>query len=195
MSETERYALDASVCINLAATGRATEIFEALNGEFFVTRVVVEELARGRGQGRSAADELATWLHLGAVAEQDLLPESEETFLSLVGGPAAVTIDDGEAATIAWAITNDAAIVTDDRKAVQIAKVRFPMLTVLSTTDLLLHGRCHNAFGSAAVVDCIESALLKAFMRVPANHLDQVVQLLGPDRARRCRSLPSAVRC
>ncbi|MBX9615939.1 MAG: hypothetical protein K2X25_10120 [Caulobacteraceae bacterium] len=194
MSETERYALDASVCINLAATGRATEIFEALKAEFFVTRVVVEELARGRGQGRSAADELATWLHLGFVMEQDLLPESEDTFLSLVGGPAAVTIDDGEAATIAWAITNDAVIVTDDRKAVQIAKVRFPLLKVLSTTDLLLHGNCQNALGPSAVVDCIENALLNAFMRVPIDQLDRVVQLLGPERTKKCRSLPSAVR-
>lgn len=126
--------------------------------------------------------------------EQDLLPESEDTFLSLVGGPAAVTIDDGEAATIAWAITNDAVIATDDRKAVQIAKVRFPLLKVLSTTDLLLHGNCQNALGPSAVVDCIENALLNAFMRVPIEQLDRVVQLLGPERTKKCRSLPSAVR-
>lgn len=194
MSESERYVLDASVCINLAATGRAIEIFNALEAEFFVTTVVVEELARGRGQGRSAADELASWLHLGHASEQDLPSASEETFLSLVGGAAAVTIDDGEAATIAWAVAHNAVTVTDDRKAVQIANSRFPRLRVASTTDLLLHAKCQSTLGLTAVTDCIERALLDALMRVPQCHLPRVAELLGPYRASRCRSLPAWVR-
>ncbi|MDP3378383.1 MAG: hypothetical protein Q8S53_08460 [Brevundimonas sp.] len=157
---------------------------------FEITRTVVDELARGRGNGRSAADELASWLHVGLAVEVSLPTEAEEVFLSLVGGSAASTIDDGEAATFAYAVATGSRPVTDDKKAIQIARSRFPDLNVCTTSDLLLHANCRAALGEDGLANCIENALKRALMRVPDEHLDRVVTLLGYERASQCRSLP-----
>ena len=50
---------DASVWINLAATGGAPRILKALSRPLAITDVALAELERGRPKGRQAADEVA----------------------------------------------------------------------------------------------------------------------------------------
>ncbi len=58
-------------------------------------------------------------------------------FADLVGGAAADTLDDGEAATIACAMERSAIALIDDRKAIRLWAERFPHLAVGCTLDVL----------------------------------------------------------
>ncbi len=92
---------DASVWINLIATERAHVILRATPVPLRITDVALAELERGRSKGRQAADEMAALLHMGLTDVVALAAEDEALFVSLVSGPAAETLDDGEAATLA----------------------------------------------------------------------------------------------
>ena len=129
--------VDTSTVINLNATERAPEIIQALESKIVVVDVVQSELEGGRRNGRRDADlfhRLATEGMVDIVALDDA---AAVHFEGLVIGPAVATLDDGEAATIAYAVTRNATAVIDERKATQICAQRFPALTVCSTVDLL----------------------------------------------------------
>ncbi len=185
---------DASVWINLAATGCADRILGLYNGTLEITRTALSELERGRDKGRQAADEVAAWLHLGLLQVVDLDPQDEDLFLSLVAGDAAQTLDDGEAATLVYAQRAGAVAYIDERKATSLAAVRFPSLMVASTVDLLFSSDVRRGLGEADLGHALYGALVEARMRVAAHHAAEVVACVGRERAEGCNSLPISVR-
>ncbi len=117
-----------------------------------------------------------------------------ECFESLVIGPAADTLDDGEAATIAYAMNLNAIAVIDERKANRICAQRFPELRLGSTVDILAHPNVRKRLGKDELAKAVFMALCDGRMRVFSQHLDWVVGLVGPVRAAICTSLPNSVR-
>ena len=184
---------DASVWINLIATERAHIILRATPVPLRITDVALAELERGRSKGRQAADEMAALLHMGLTEVVALAAEDEALFFSLVSGAAAETLDDGEAATLACAHRLGACALIDERKATQIAAKRFEALEVLSTVDLLLSQEVRSACG-AEFGDVMFGALTGARMRVPDHHAEEIVRVVGAERAMSCHSLPARVR-
>lgn len=184
---------DASVWINLIATERAHIILRATPIPLRITDVALAELERGRSKGRLAADEMAALLHMGLTEVVALAEEDEALFVSLVSGAAAETLDDGEAATLACAHRLGACALIDERKATQIAMRRFAKLEVISTVDLLLSPEVRSACGKG-LSDVLFRALTGARMRVPERHVEEVLRLLGADRAADCHSLPARAR-
>lgn len=184
---------DASVWINLIATERAHVVLRATPVPLRITDVALAELERGRLKGRQAADEMAALLHMGLTEVVALADEDEALFLSLVSGTAADTLDDGEAATLACAHRLGVSALIDEKKATQIAARRFETLQVLSTVDLLLSPEVRAACGSD-LGDALFGALTGARMRVPDHHADEVVRVVGVERARSCNSLPARLR-
>src|SRR3546814_11421896 len=73
-----------------------------------------------------------------------------EQFRTLVEGPAAQTLDDGEAATIAYAAENGAVPLLDERKTNRICAERFPVLHRGAPVDLLAHPAVIEALGRSA---------------------------------------------
>ncbi|WP_375268600.1 PIN domain-containing protein, partial [Phenylobacterium sp.] len=128
---------DASVWINIVATGEAHRILQALPRPLAITDVALDELERGRLKGRRAAEEVAALLRRGALQVVALSAEDEPLFLSLVAGTASETLDDGEAATLACGLRLGTGVVIDERKATSLAARRFADLEVRSTCDLL----------------------------------------------------------
>ena len=185
---------DASVWINLAATGRAVDLLRVSTQTLVITDVALAELDRGRAKGRKAADEVAALVHIGLVNIVRCPAEHDDLLLSLVAGGATETLDDGEAATLVYAHSCGGAALIDERKATALAARRFPHLILRATTDLLLAPEMLEAFGAAAMSDAIHRALLDARMRVPEHHIAQVLALIGPERAKDCASLPMAHR-
>lgn len=185
---------DASVWINLAATGCADRILGFYDGTLKITQTALSELERGRVNGRRAADEVAAWLHLGLMQVVDLDPQDEELFLSLVAGDAAQTLDDGEAATLVFAQRVGTTAFIDERKATSLAARRFPGLVVASTVDMLLTPGIRASLGEADLADALYGALTEARMRVAVHHASEVVACIGRDRAATCTSLPANVR-
>jgi predicted nucleic acid-binding protein len=185
---------DASVWINLVATGRAQEILRSSPVEFVVTTSALGELEQGRAKGRQTAAEMVRLIETGLVREVSLSSADETVFLGLVAGPTSLTLDDGEAATIAYALGSGTVALIDERKATDLCAERYPALVVMSTTDLLLADPIASSLQADGLSESLFLALTVARMRVPDRHLVRVCNLLGPDRCRECRSLPAAWR-
>ena len=184
---------DTSVIINLNATGCAGAILRALPNPCVVVENVSLELHDGRRTGREDANVLAVLIEQHLVEQAQLGNPGMSQFASLVSGSAAETLDDGEAATIACAIERGAVALIDERKAMRICAERFPNLTVGCTVDVLSHRDVQAALGRG-LADAVFNALDRGRMRVPDQYGQWVVELIGKERAARCRSLPKRFR-
>jgi predicted nucleic acid-binding protein len=185
-----RLCVDASAIINLNASEAAPDILRALPERLLVVDVVVNELEEGRKTGRQDAQLLAQWLQAQLIERDQLSEPDELLFESLVWGPAAATLDDGEAATMAYAVGRSLPIVLDDQKARRIWQERFAHLSILSSVDLFRHTEVQRALGQDRLAASVFNALKSARMRVLAEHTRWVTGLIGEANARECKSLP-----
>jgi predicted nucleic acid-binding protein len=185
---------DTSTVINLIATGCAGTILVALPNPIVVVDVILGELDTGRSRGRVHADRFQEIIGAGHVAIVSLGDIGWMHFETLVTGTARDTVDDGEAATIAYAVEHGAVSILDEKKGTRICSSRFPDLKSISTVDVLLHPRVLESLGEDAFTDALFAALRDARMAVFPHHLDEVLRLIGPERASQCPSLPIAAR-
>jgi predicted nucleic acid-binding protein len=188
------FVADASVWINLAATGRSRDLLRALGRPVLITDIVLAELERGRAKGRQTASDVAAHIESGLARIVQLPSRADDTFLSLVSGSTAETLDDGEAATLAYAVALGITATTDDGKALALSAKRFPEVMTCTTADLVLDAGVAAALGAESVAGCLFAALQGARMRVPSRLFADVVALIGAERACLCPSLPSAIR-
>jgi len=185
---------DTSTIINLNATGCARAIVEACESRFVVVDIVQAELEDGRRNGRHDAELLINLIADGFVELVELDSIATGHFESLVVGPAVMTLDDGEAATIAYALTKDATAVIDEQKATNICAQRFPGLAICSTVDILARPEVRQKLGDENLSNAVFRALVHGRMRVFPQHLEWVVALIGSEQAAVCTSLPRVIR-
>jgi predicted nucleic acid-binding protein len=186
---------DSSTVINLVATRMAAAVISALPNRVVVTDAIPAELETGRPAGRKACDGLSELVDAGAIAIVTLDCDAAMLFFEeLVVGPAAETLDDGEAATIAYALAHGCTALIDERKAIRLCRERFPNLPVACTLDVFLHGAVQDRLGAAGLGDAVFNALVDARMRIVRDHLSWVLSVIGQERARACESLPQQLR-
>jgi predicted nucleic acid-binding protein len=185
---------DASVAINLNATGCAAEIIATLPERIVVVDAVLEELEGGRRKGRRDADDLLQLVAQGLVEIKSLGPAGVAHIEGLVIGSASETLDDGEAATIAYAAEINGVAVIDERKAIRLCGERFPQVRLRSTVDILSRPEVEPALGRPRLADAVFNALQVARMRVLPGQVEWVIGLVGVQRASGCLSLPQYVR-
>ena len=194
-SDTEGWQVaDASVWINLAATGRCAEIVTSLDSPIAIADVAMRELERGGANGHEAFAHVASLIRTGHVKVVKIEPEDEDLYFSLVAGDTAETLDDGEAATLVIALRLKGIAIIDERKATSIAQRRFPLLPLRSTTELFFDTLPDTGDAIGPLADALFAALQGARMRVPSNWQMRVVEVLGPERTRLCHSLPAHLR-
>lgn len=189
-----RLALDASVVINLNACGCARAILSAFRNPIIVIDVVETEIGRGNRQKRQDKLALDSMVADGVIRIASLDEDAMQTFESLVIGPAISTLDDGEAATIAYAVHTGSVAVVDERKATALSQSRFPDLVTMSTMDLFANAAVRSQLGHDLLKEAIFMALVHGRMQVPKIHLDWVLGLIGQEKATQCLSLPSYAR-
>jgi predicted nucleic acid-binding protein len=194
LTKPETITTDASTVINLNATGCARDIVQALGHKFVVVDIVQAELETGRQSGRRDADLLNALLADQLFELVQLDGDAMAHFESLVIGPAISTLDDGEAATIAYSMTTGATAAIDERKATSICAERFPLLSVCSTVDILARPDVQKAFGKDELSVAVFRALTHGRMRVLPHNVQWVVDLIGPEQASTCTSLPRIAR-
>lgn len=182
--------LDTSVAINLVATGCPSDIIQALPFRWTVVDIVLAELEDGREHGWPHADLVDTLVDAGSIDVVGLGDMALPIFQQLVTGAALDTLDDGEAATIAYAVAHGAVAAIDERKAIRICRERFPSTPTAFTTDILARSEVLRALGRERLADAVFEALREARMRVPPHHLAWAIELIGYDRAETCSSLP-----
>ncbi|TGN74170.1 hypothetical protein EOW77_0034300 [Bradyrhizobium yuanmingense] len=185
---------DASVVINLNATGRAADIIKALGSPFFVTENASSELASGSTKGYRDHDRLLELVDAGFVRTLTVQSAGLRVYESLIEGSTAATLDDGEAATIACAYEISGIALIDERKARAICRTSFPKLPVLCTAELLIHDLVADGLGGGGQVDALVKALTVARMRVPPELVVSFTRLIGPKWASKCPSLPKSAR-
>jgi predicted nucleic acid-binding protein len=184
--------LDASVVINLASTGVAKRILDALPNGVVVVDTVEEDLSRNKKDQAS----LIVLASLVQAQTAELAKASDFTqgyFESLVAGAGPDTLDDGEAATIAYALECNAIPILDERKALRICRERYVALPTASTIDILSHPAVERVLGRALLADAVAKAL-DAHMRVLPDHIEWLVDLLGPEKLSTYVSIPASIR-
>jgi predicted nucleic acid-binding protein len=189
-----RLVADASTVINLIATGNVRAIVSALPNRVLIVDVVRRELELGRARGREAPGRLDELAADGLVGFVDLGSDAMPAFEDLVVGTALETLDDGEAATIAYATTHSHTALIDERKANRICADRYPALSVACTLDVLLHDAVQRELGPDSLAEAVFRALRDGRMGVMPDRLELVVGLIGEDRAALCPSIPRRVR-
>ncbi len=185
---------DTSVVINLIATGCAHTILGALPKRLVVVDVVPAELDLGKRLGRNNSARLTELVAGGLVEIVALGDPGTMYFSELIIGPALETLDDGEAATIAFAVEHSGTALIDERKATRICADRFPDLSIGSTVDILMHSEVQRKLDAEALAGAVFNALKEGRMRVLPHHLERIVLLIGRERAAQCQSLPRSVR-
>lgn len=191
---TASLVADASTVINLVATGHAKAILRAVPHRVSVVDVVRAELDTTTGRGRASLDGFLDLVAAGLLDVVPLPEDAEALFESLVVGAAADTLDDGEAATIAYALTRPGVALIDERKATRLCGARFPHLVLASTVDLLCHAEVQRQLGSGPLEAAVYNALREGRMSVLPHQVDWVVDVIGSERAAACDSLPRRVR-
>lgn len=185
---------DASVVININATGCARAIITAFPNRWAVTANALAELVDGMRNGHDDARALQMLIDAGIIDLVDLGDIGGSVYETLIDGSALRTLDDGEAATIGYAQEVAGVALIDERKAMNLCADSFPELLVIPTVQLLLHDAVVRALGPQGHVDAVLGALQKARMRVPPDQIARVVAIIGEKGAASCQSLPKAAR-
>ena len=185
---------DASVVINLNATGCAHAILKAFPNRWAVTANALSELVDGVRNGHDDARALQMLIDAGAIDLVGLGDTRGKVYETLIDGSALRTLDDGEAATIGYAHEVGGVALIDERKAMNLCADRFPELLVIATVELLLHEAVVRALGPQGHVEAVLGALQKARMRVPPDQITRVVAIIGDNSATSCLSLPKKAR-
>lgn len=185
---------DTSVVINLNSCGCGQEILDALPNRVVVTESVLNEIEDGHRKGRPRVSLFDPASAGRSIEVIELGERGKEIFEVLVIGNASETLDDGEAATIGYAVEHDVIAAIDERKASRICGRRYPQLRVSSTLDIFRHPEVGDALGRHRLIEAVVNALNAARMRVPEAHLNWLESLLGPDRMAGCSSIPRSAR-
>jgi len=191
---TAPVVVDTSTVINLNATACGPRILKAIPNPFIVIDVVQGELLEDRRSGRHDGQLVAELVASGLISVAKLDDLTESHFEDMVVGRGDATLDDGEAATIAYAVEKGAIALIDERKATRLCRERYPRLTVGSSLDTLTHSAVLTELGHEGTADAVFNALRFARMRVPPTALEWVVALIGWERAALCECLPRAYR-
>lgn len=185
---------DASVVINLFACSDLSLIVEALPGPLVAVQEVVRELRNGTKTGHEHSARLDALAEASLLTIVTLSDAALQMYESLVNGRASATLDDGEAASIAWAVGQGGTVLIDDRKGIRVCAELAPELPTATTTDLLLSNAVTHALGVDRQRMAVLQALQLARMFVPPRHQDAVRRLIGEDVAMDCPSLPRSPR-
>ncbi|MER8446559.1 hypothetical protein NKH52_25555 [Mesorhizobium sp. M1066] len=112
-------------------------------------------------------------------------------FYGLVSDDIAGGLDDGEAATIAMAVSEavGAIPVIDEKKASRIFSERWSERQVTDSITMLSQAAVIEGLQYDGYVDAIYSALFHARMRTPKGARPWIENLLGPERVSACSSL------
>lgn len=188
-STMQRYALDASVVINLLATGCLEQLIPISLGEFSIVTHVQEEVKIDPITRKTSPNLLLPYIEAGIFRLVQLTEDELETFIELVGAMAPDDLDDGEAATIAIAAHRQLYLVIDESKGRRVAKERFPTLQILDTVDLLkLVGGSHK-LPPKEFIRGIENALTVGKMRVAPEQVEWISNIVSREVVQQAPSI------
>lgn len=180
--------LDTSVLINLCASACGEKVLKAIPNDIIVPKVVAGELEHETSYRNGHNGFLHGMVSDGVVTVADMTDAEYEVFEGLICG--SPCLDDGEASTIAIALSRGAFPVIDERKgrgrAIALMKGQEPGWSL----DILRHPCVIDGIGDELAANALYLALRDGRMRVSSDHADHVISLIGEDRSVNCTCLP-----
>lgn len=170
--------LDASVIINVLASGAAERILGALSTRLVVADVTSREIVRNPLDPSDRTNPIDALAAQRVVERLPVGGDALQTFISLVGAPPPDHLGDGESGAIALAKHLDLAVALDDGKARRICRERFPHLQLVASVEVFAHANVSAALGSN-LAEAVHGAMLHARMRVLPEHREWVGNMLG----------------
>ena len=152
--------MDTSVVINLNATTCAADIVGALPYDVVVVDVVQEELQEDRRSSREDAVLLSALVASQHIRIVTLNEPALRLFGELVAGPAADTLDDGEAATIAYAIATTQCLPLTSARRGEYACSGSACCGV-STVDMFADDAVEAALGRARLSNAVFNGIAR----------------------------------
>lgn len=180
---------DASVLINIIASGEAERILIALPFRILASEQAIREVYSGAADGHSEAQVLRDLVSSDVLEVLPMADQAMDTFSDLVSGSLASSLGDGEAATAALAIAAGYVAGIDEKKATKICGERFPKLKIATSVDLLAHNSALSVLGREGLASATLRSLKLARMQVREHQLTWMVDLIGLERAGECSSL------
>lgn len=161
---------DASVLINLAASGAAEEIIGGCGMEFQVCPDVIAEvkILRDRETGEEHPIDLEPLFAANLLTHIE--PETDEEFELLVDYSALLGAGDGEAMCFALAESRGHSIAIDDERAIRRAKRRNPAFETLGTLEILILWQECNGVAEERMGKLLQSIFRLARFRPAAAH-------------------------
>ncbi|MBW5451423.1 hypothetical protein GRF21_09940 [Pseudomonas aeruginosa] len=194
INQRNAIVLDASVIINLLATGYANTILRALATPLYVTDYVVREIEQGAVNGRPEPALLAELISDQVLIVEELAGAALEDFFGMVSGHTSSSLGDGEAATLALAYRNELSAAIDEKKATRVAAERFESLKLITTVDILAYAPVRSSLGNEVLAKATLLALKHARMQVREHQFDWIAQLIGVENVAACPSLKRHIR-
>lgn len=161
---------DASVLINLIASGAAEEIIANCGFHFQVCPDVIREvkILRDRETGEEHPIDLQPLFSAGLLTR--IVPETEEEFELLVNYSALLGAGDGEAMCFALAESRGHPIAIDDERAIRRAKKRNPNFETLGTLEILMQWQTRHATAETLMGDLLKRIFQFARFRPGVTH-------------------------
>jgi predicted nucleic acid-binding protein len=131
-----KLVLDASVAINMLATVRGAEVLGSLGWSCVIEDRAAGEVTRHPRKVQHPKGPLGEFLEARVLEVVHLEATDYDQFVQLVGAPNHDGLDDGEAASLAWATRHGGALAVDEAKARRIANRDFAGLELLSSLGL-----------------------------------------------------------
>ena len=181
--------VDTSTVINLHASAHGKAILSALPAEVIVPDVVARELEKETSRSTGESDFVNYLARCGLITIVVMSDDETETFLKLTS--ISPSLDDGEAATIAIAVSRNLIPVLDERKGRKRAAAMSMLELPWWSLDFFLHRAVRDALGDRNANEALYLALFKGRMRIPLNQADAVIDLIGMECARACTCLPN----
>lgn len=181
--------LDTSTILNFMGTGNPRLILQNLPEESFFPQAVLDEITREPISVKGSF--LVDLIKDRSIQVIDCTENMIELALDLAGAEAPDDLGDGESYAIACAVHSNSTMGIDDRKGRRILAERWPHLRAHFSIDLILMASRRAKLLPIETADLVFFALKNTRMRVPKERREEVVALIGIDKARLCPSLGS----
>lgn len=161
---------DASVLINLVASGAAEEVLDGCGMEFKVCPDVVREVRtlRDRETGEEHPIDLAPLFTKGCLGL--IQPETDDEFELLVDYSALLGRGDGEAMCFALAESRGHMVAIDDQRAIRKALRQHPEFKTTGTLEILMLWQTRNSVSDERLGTMLRAVFRFARFRPAPSH-------------------------
>jgi len=179
---------DTSVLINLHACTFGEQVLRAIPNDIVLTETVVTELNHETSHANGENGFIQRLISENVVKVVQMDDAAARLFETMIRSPG--SLDDGEAATIAVAVSQGFLPVVDERKGRARSQDLMDGQAPAWSLDLLVHPAVQIELVGDGYIEAVYLALREGRMRIDDERCEAVARLIGFERAVACNSLP-----